>query len=273
MGPGMEFGLIAAAGWGVSSVAATYSARRMGTLVALLVSQATGAIVLTAVLAVMRPHLPALSGMTVLGLAGAGFLSLVGWLTYYRALEFGPVGIVSGTAATYGGVTAVLALVVLGEPLGRYGSIGGALAIAGVAAAATQTTGPRAATWLQAAMSSSRVPGPPGLTWQAPIHRRPWPGLLLALASAATYGTGAFWLGMYAAAAGGWWPRSWSMSSPSPCCWPPSSASRSARRPGEPGSPGRSPLGSPRPWRWSPSPAAVRPARSRSPPRYPAPTR
>jgi drug/metabolite transporter (DMT)-like permease len=51
-------------------------------------------------------------------------------------------------------------------------------------------------------MSSSRVPGPPGLTWQAPIHRRPWPGLLLALASAATYGTGAFWLGMYAAAAG-----------------------------------------------------------------------
>jgi drug/metabolite transporter (DMT)-like permease len=202
MGPGMEFGLIAAAGWGVSSVAATYAARQMGTLAALLVSQATGAIVLAAVLAVMRPHLPALSGVTVLGLAGAGFLSLVGWLTYYRALEFGPVGIVSGTAATYGGVTALLALVVLGEPLGRYGSVGGALAIAGVAAAATQTSGPRAATWLQAAMSSSRVPGPPGLTWQAPIHRRPWPGLLLALASAATYGTGAFWLGMYAAAAG-----------------------------------------------------------------------
>src|SRR5579862_6331088 len=138
MGPGMEFGLVAAAGWGISSVAATYSARQMGTLAALLASQITGAIVLTVALAAMHPRLPALSGMTVLGLAGAGVLSLIGWLTYYRALEFGPVGIVSGTAASYGGVTALLALVVLGEPLGRYGSIGGALAIAGVAAAATQ---------------------------------------------------------------------------------------------------------------------------------------
>jgi len=53
----MEFGLIAAIGWGVSSVAATHAARRMGTLTALLASQITGTIVLTAVLAAMRPHL------------------------------------------------------------------------------------------------------------------------------------------------------------------------------------------------------------------------
>src|SRR5580658_3146046 len=194
MGPGMEFGLIAAAGWGVSSVAATYSARRMGTLVALLVSQATGAIVLTAVLAVMRPHLPALSGMTVLGLAGAGFLSLVGWLTYYRALEYGPVGIVSGTAATYGGVTALLAMLVLGEPLGVYGGLGDALAVAGVATAAMRvTTGPSDGGWRQAfggpwaGVSNGRAPLPPGMPGMAGRsrpRRRPWPGLMLALASA-----------------------------------------------------------------------------------------
>jgi len=114
----MEYGLIAAIGWGISSVAATHAARRMGTLVALLASQVTGTIVLAVVLAAIHPHLLVLPGAAVLGLAGAGFLSLVGWLTYYRALEYGPVGIVSGTAATYGGVTALLAMLVLGEPLG-----------------------------------------------------------------------------------------------------------------------------------------------------------
>jgi uncharacterized membrane protein len=203
----MEYGLIAAIGWGVSSVAATHAARRMGTLAALLASQITGTIVLTAALAAMHPHLLALPGTAVLGLAGAGFLSLIGWLTYYRALEYGPVGIVSGTAATYGGVTALLAMLVLGEPLGTYGGLGDALAVAGVAAAAMQvTTGPADGGWRQAtgsrwaAVSSSRAP----LPWQprAGRRRRPWPGLMLALASAATYGTGAFWLGMYAAAAG-----------------------------------------------------------------------
>jgi hypothetical protein len=53
----MEYGLIAAIGWGVSSVAATHAARRMGTLAALLASQVTGTIVLAAVLAAMRPRL------------------------------------------------------------------------------------------------------------------------------------------------------------------------------------------------------------------------
>ena len=205
----MEYGLIAAVGWGVSSVAATHAARRMGTLAALLASQITGTIVLTAVLAAMRPHLLALPGSAVLGLAGAGFLSLIGWLTYYRALEYGPVGIVSGTAATYGGVTALLAMLVLGEPLGMYGGLGDALAVAGVATAAMRvSTGPSDGGWRQAsggpwaAVSGSRAPLLPGVANRTRPRRRPWPGLMLALASAATYGTGAFWLGMYAAAAG-----------------------------------------------------------------------
>src|SRR5438105_1944230 len=182
----MVYGLIAAAGWGLSSVAAAHAARRMGTLASLLISQATGTIVLIAVLAGMHPHLLVLPGTAMLGLIAAGFLSLVGWLTYYRALEHGPVGVVSGAAATYGGVTALLALLVLGEPLGRFGGIGNALAVAGVAAAAMQTT--RGA--------------PPEATARRGRHARPtrargraWQGVLLALASALTYGTGAFWLG------------------------------------------------------------------------------
>src|SRR5579862_9811074 len=146
----MVYGLVAAAGWGLSSVAAAYAARRMGTLAALLISQVTGTIVLGLALAALHPHLPTLASTTVLGLAGAGLLSLVGWLTYYRALEYGPVGIVSGTAATYGGVTALLAMLVLGEPLGVYGGLGDALAVAGVATAAMRvTTGPSDGGWRQ----------------------------------------------------------------------------------------------------------------------------
>ncbi len=176
----MMYGLIAAAGWGVSSVAAAQAARRMGTLAALLISQATGTVALTAVLAVMRPHLSSLPSATMWGLAGAGFFSLLGWLTYYRALEHGPVGIVSGAAATYGGVTALLALLVLGEPLGRYVGLGDALAVAGVAAAAMQS---------------------PGRQKRAG-QRKNFSGVMLAIVSAVTYGTGAFWLGTYAASAG-----------------------------------------------------------------------
>jgi len=194
----MVYGLIAAAGWGISSVAAAQAARRMGTLAALLISQATGTIVLAAVLAALHPHLLTLANTTVLGLAGAGLFSLLGWLTYYRALEHGPVGIVSGAAATYGGVTAILALIVLGEPIGRFGGIGDALAVAGVAAAAMQTTGRP-----QAAVTINGIPMPRQwvLDGRAPARNVPW-GLLLAIASALTYGTGAFWLGAYAAAAG-----------------------------------------------------------------------
>jgi drug/metabolite transporter (DMT)-like permease len=190
----MLYGLIAAAGWGLSSVAAAHAARRMGTLISLLVSQATGTVVLIIVLAGMHPHLPALPGPAMLGLIGAGALSLIGWLTYYRALEHGPVGIVSGAAATYGGVTALLALVVLGEPLGRFGGIGNALAVAGVAAAAMQTTRGEASTDTRRRGGRHARP--------ARVWGRAWQGVLLALASALTYGTGAFWLGTYAAAAG-----------------------------------------------------------------------
>lgn len=189
----MLYGLIAATGWGLSSVAAAHAARRMGTLISLLISQATGTVVLIVVLAGMHPRLLALPGPAMLGLIGAGALSLVGWLTYYRALEHGPVGVVSGAAATYGGVTALLALLVLGEPLGRFGGIGNALAVAGVAAAAMQTTRGEA----QAGTGRRGRHARPAPAWSGA-----WRGVMLALASALTYGTGAFWLGTYAAAAG-----------------------------------------------------------------------
>ena len=70
----MLYGLIAAAGWDTSSVAAAHAARRMGTLVSLLISQATGTLVLIGALADVHPHLLALPTPAILGLIGAGIL-------------------------------------------------------------------------------------------------------------------------------------------------------------------------------------------------------
>ena len=174
----------------------------MGTLVALLASQAIGTIVLIAILAAMRPHLLALPRAAVLGLAGAGFLSLIGWLTYYRALEYGPVGIVSGTAATYGGVTALLAMLVARRAARRVRGLGVRSPSRAWPQRLAGHHGPgrrRLAAGLRRPVGRRErgraplLPGMAGRADRARRRRRPWPGLLLALASAATYGTGAFW--------------------------------------------------------------------------------
>jgi len=111
----MVYGLIAALGWGLSAVAATNAARRAGTYLAVLSGQALGVVVLLLLAASFRPSFAAVEGGVALGLAGAGLLGLVGYLTFYRALEYGgAVGLVSAISATYGGVTTVLAVAVRG---------------------------------------------------------------------------------------------------------------------------------------------------------------
>jgi drug/metabolite transporter (DMT)-like permease len=175
---GVTYGLIAALAWGISTIAAACAARRVGTYLALLVSQLLGAGFLGLLAVMMRPSLAGLDGLTLLGLVGAGLLSLVGWLTYYKALEGGPVGVVSAITATYGGVAAVLAVLVLGEHLGLSGGTGVILAVGGVGLVATRSGG-------------GLAPGGVART-----------GILLALMSAATYGVGSFLLGGFSAQVG-----------------------------------------------------------------------
>ena len=126
----------------------------------------------------IRPSLAGLHGLTLLGLVSAGLLGLLGWLTYYKALQDGPVGVVSAIAATYGGVAAVLAVLVLGERLGLSGGAGVILAVGGVFLAAARSSG--------------------GLT-AGEMARS---GILLALVSAAAYGAGSFLLGGFSAQVG-----------------------------------------------------------------------
>jgi len=191
------YGLIAALGWGLSAVAATNAARRAGTYLAVLSGQGLGVIVLLLLAALFRPSFAAADGTVALSLAGAGLLGLVGYLAFYRALEYGgAVGMVSAISATYGGVTTVLAVAVLGEHLAVLGALGVALAVAGIAlAAARQATGAGAALavgepMVGVAPAPSRIRG---------LSRA---GVPLAIASALAYGVGGFLLGKYSARAG-----------------------------------------------------------------------
>ena len=168
----MTFGFIAALAWGISTIAAAHAARRIGTYAAVLASQLLGAAVLGALAAVMHPRLADLHRGTLLGLVAAGLLLLIGWLTYYRALENGgPIGLVSAIASTYGGIAAAMAVMVLGEHLGPAATAGVVLTVGGVCLAAARSAG------------------------VLPAGAGPRSGIPLALASAVTYGVGSCILG------------------------------------------------------------------------------
>jgi uncharacterized membrane protein len=141
------YGLIAALGWGTSAIAAANAARRAGTYFAVLSSQSAGAAVLVILVAFLPSSLGAIGLTTAIGLVAAGLLGLLGYLTYYRALEYGgAVGLVSAISATYGGITTLLAVVVLGEHIGRSGAVAVVLAVIGVAMASASSPA-RAPLW------------------------------------------------------------------------------------------------------------------------------
>src|SRR5690348_2459167 len=104
------YGLIAAISWGTSAIAATNAARRAGTYIAVLSGQGIGVAVLVVLAAFLRPSLGAIDPATAIGLVAAGLLGLLGYLTFYRALEYGgAVGLTSPISATFGGITTLLA--------------------------------------------------------------------------------------------------------------------------------------------------------------------
>jgi drug/metabolite transporter (DMT)-like permease len=191
------YGLIAALGWGLSAVAATNAARLAGTYLAVLSGQGLGVLVLLLLAALVRPSFAAADGTVALSLAGAGLLGLLGYLAFYRALEYGgAVGLVSAISATYGGVTTVLAVGFLGERISGIGAVGVALAVAGIALAAARPA--------PAAEPSIAVGEPIVGVAPAPsrIRNLSRAGIPLAFVSALSYGVGGLLLGDYSARAG-----------------------------------------------------------------------
>jgi drug/metabolite transporter (DMT)-like permease len=181
--------------------------------------QGLGVIVLVLLALVLQPSFAAAGGVVALSLVAAGLLGLLGYLAFYRALEYGgAVGLVSAISATYGGVTTVLAVAVLGEHLGVTGAVGVVLAVAGIALAAARSRRapvpdvavPEGAAAERAAAEGAALPATVAIgepivgVVPAPSRIRSLSraGVPLAIICALAYGVGGFMLGKYSARAG-----------------------------------------------------------------------
>lgn len=153
----MEYGLTAAIGWGVSSVAATHAARRMGTLAALLASQITGTIVLTGVLAaaaagwLVSALIVYIISVTVLlaalickhqrpegGVAGAawaiaaGLTEVAALVAFARGGQAGQVAVTAAVSSTYPVIPLAAGLLLFRERLSALQVFGIGVAVAGL---------------------------------------------------------------------------------------------------------------------------------------------
>jgi drug/metabolite transporter (DMT)-like permease len=128
---GLVTGLAAALCWGTLDIFSALAGRRIGSLKVTTGIQVIGAIfviVLALALGTAFPTDPfVIVGGMIVGLAGAG-----AYLAYFTGLRIGPIAVVSGVVAAYGGLTVVLAVVIRGETLTTIQAVGAALATVGV---------------------------------------------------------------------------------------------------------------------------------------------
>lgn len=128
---GLLTGLGAALSWGTLDIFSALAARRVGSLKVTAGIQIVGATIVIALALVTGTPFPTdpavLLGGTLVGLAGAG-----AYLSYFTGLRIGPIAVVSGMVAAYGGLTVVLAVVIRGETLTTLQAAGAAVATIGV---------------------------------------------------------------------------------------------------------------------------------------------
>jgi len=128
---GLLTGLGAAFAWGTLDIFSALAARRIGSLKVTAGIQIVGATVVLALAVVTGTPFPTdpavLLGGSLVGLAGAG-----AYLSYFTGLRIGPISVVSGMVAAYGGLTVVLAVLIRGESLNLLQATGAAVATVGV---------------------------------------------------------------------------------------------------------------------------------------------
>lgn len=128
---GLLTGLGAALSWGTMDIASALSSRLIGSLRVTAAVQLIGAGFLVPIALVIGTAIPSdpaeLGPAALLGLIGAG-----AYFAYFTGLREGPISVVSGMVAAYGGLTVVLAVVVRGETLTLVQASGAAIATGGV---------------------------------------------------------------------------------------------------------------------------------------------
>jgi drug/metabolite transporter (DMT)-like permease len=128
---GLLTGLGAALSWGTMDIASALSARLIGSLRVTAGVQLICAVFLALLAFVVGTTLPtdptALGMAALLGLIGAG-----AYFAYFTGLRIGPISVVSGMVAAYGGLTVVLSVVLRGETLTPLQALGATVATIGV---------------------------------------------------------------------------------------------------------------------------------------------
>ena len=149
----MIYGLAAALGWGLSDLWAAMSGRRIGSGRTVVVAQVAAALLVSAILIVARPsldRLPDVAGWLVAN----GFLGAAAFATLYRALQLGPIAVVSPVLATYAVIPVLLSVGLLDESLDAVSAIGVTVTIAGAVLTSTDLRALREGT-------RSKLPGVP----------------------------------------------------------------------------------------------------------------
>ena len=175
----MIYGLLAAIGWGSTDFLGAVSGRRMGSLPALAVSQIAGTLLAVVLFVVHGTGFGPVAGLFWIVLAN-GAIAMTAYALHYRALELGPVAVVSPVGAGYAVVGFTLAVVLLDEHPGPAAIVGGLITIAGVV------------------LVSTNLPA-----MLAGLHERP-PGLWWALGSSLGFGVAGLLLGVIARDSDDW---------------------------------------------------------------------
>jgi drug/metabolite transporter (DMT)-like permease len=147
------------------------------------ISQLCSAVAITIVLVIAQPDLGELGGVAR-WLVPASVLSVGAYLTLYRALELGPVAVISPVLASYAVIPVLLAVVLLGESLRGLQVAGVTVTILGAVLTSTDARALRAGTHTM----------PAGLRW--------------GIASAFLFGIVTYVLG-WASQRAGWLPTLW----------------------------------------------------------------
>jgi len=131
----MSFGLLtglgAALSWGTMDVASALASRRVGSLAVTAGGQVVSAVLLLVILAATGSSLPS-DPRAILVSAAVGIVGAAAYLAYFTGLRVGPISVVSGMVAAYGGLTVVLAVIVRGESLTPLQAFGAVVATVGV---------------------------------------------------------------------------------------------------------------------------------------------
>lgn len=215
----MAYGLLSAIAWGISTLLAAIAARRIGALRTVVIGEAAGLVCYGLLFWFGNFSLRGVGGVAWL-LVLAGVIGVAGYLAMYRGLESGHVGLVSAISACYGGVIAVLSVLLLREHLTVTAVVGIAATVAGVVVAVLRSADrERTAVSADAAVSNDAgvpadagVPGAVGVPADAGVPNAAGVsadagvpagvgvralGVVFGLVAALCYGVGGFLIGRY----------------------------------------------------------------------------